>query len=905
MKPERWQQIERLYYDALEREPDERAAFLESACGSDESLRLEVASLVAAGDSIGSFMEPPDDAIAEETLNNTPQRSMIGELLGRYRTVSLIGKGGMGEVYLAEDTTLGRKVALKLLPAPFTKDQVRLRRFEQEARAASALNHPNIITIHEIGRAHNEDGITHYIVTEYVEGETLRQRIEREPLTLSRALDIALQVASALAAAHDAGIAHRDIKPENLMVRPDGLLKVLDFGLAKLTERGSTFNSKAPTAAQVDTDRGTIMGTVRYMSPEQARGQAVDARTDIFSLGVVLYEVTTGHLPFEGHTPMDMLASILNQEPPPLARYSPAAPAELQRIVSKALRKDREERYQVVKDLLLDLKSLKQELEIDAKLGQTIPAALDREGTRGQVVVQTGRSEASETGDAVRTTSSAEYLVRKIKRHKRGALLAIVTLVMALTGVAYFFIGRTPPIDSIAVLPFVNAGADPESEYLSDGIAESLINSLSQLPTLRVVPRSTVFRYKGQNTDPQEIGRKLGVRAVLTGRVLQRGERLNIQMELIDVTDVAQLWGEQYNRRLADIFSVQEEISREITEKLRLKLTGEERKYLTKRYTENTEAYQLYLKGRYYWNRRTPESLNKGIEYFQQAIEKDPTYALAYTGLADSYSLLGSSIGGLSPRETFPKAKAAALNALERDDTLAEAHAARGLVSLRYDWDWPTAEREIKRAIDLNPNYATTYQWYSDYLVIMRRPSEAIDAIKRAQELDPLSIIINSVMGMRFYHERRYDQAIEQSLEALELDPNFAQTHYFLGLNYEQKTRYEDAIASLKKATTLSPGNLSYVSALGHAYAVSGHRGEAMKILGQLQDLSQHRYVSPHEMALLYAGLDEDDRAFAWLDKAYTDRSWRLVFLKLEPRFDNLHADPRFADLVRRVGLTP
>jgi len=849
-------------------------------------------------------MEPPADVIAEETLNNTPQRSMIGELLGRYRTISLLGKGGMGEVYLAEDTTLGRRVALKLLPAPFISDQMRLRRFEQEARAASALNHPNIITIHEIGQVNKEDGATHYMVTEYVEGETLRQRIEREPLTLNHALDIVIQVASALAAAQAAGIAHRDIKPENLMVRPDGLVKVLDFGLAKLTERGSTFNSNAPTAAQVDTDRGTILGTARYMSPEQARGHEVDARSDIFSLGVVLYEVTTGHLPFEGSTPMDVLAAILNQEPPPLVRYSPAVPAELQRIVSKALRKDREERYQVVKDLLLDLKTLKQELEIDAKLGQAIPAAIDREGTRGQVVVRTGWSEASETEDAVRTTSSAEYLVRKIKRHKRGALLAIVTLVMTLA-VAYFFIGRTPPIDSIAVLPFVNAGADPESEYLSDGIAESLINSLSQLPSLRVVPRSTVFRYKGQNVDPQEVGRKLGVRVVLTGRVLQRGERLNIQLALIDVTDVAQLWGEQYNRRHADIFSVQEEISREITEKLRLKLTGEERKYLTKRYTENTEAYQLYLKGRYYWNRRTPESLNKGIEYFQQAIEKDPTYALAYTGLADSYSLLGSSIGGLSPKETFPKAKAAALNALERDDTLAEAHAARALVSLRYDWDWPAAESEIKRAIDLNPNYATTYQWYSDYLVIMGRPDEAVDAVKRAQELDPLSIIINSLMGMRVYHQRRYDQAIEQSLEALELDPNFAQTHYFLGLNYEQQTRYEEAVASLKRATTLSPGNLSYLSALGHAYAVWGHRGEAMKVLDQLQELSQHRYVSPHEMAILYAGLDEDEHAFAWLDKAYADRSWRLVFLKLEPRFNNLHADPRFAELVTRVGLTP
>jgi eukaryotic-like serine/threonine-protein kinase len=871
MKPERWRQVERLYYAALERQPDERAAFLGSACAGDESLRREVASLIAAGDSVGGFMEPPV-GFAAEAPATSPQPSMIGQTLTHYRIVSLLGKGGMGEVYLGEDTTLGRKVALKLLPAAFTSDRERLRRFEQEARAVSALNHPNIITIHEIGQVITEAGGMRYLVTEYIEGETLRQWTERGPLILSRALDIAVQVASALAAAHTAGITHRDIKPENVMVRPDGLVKVLDFGLAKLTgertgewrsERAAELATLAPTPP-LSTDPGMVMGTVGYMSPEQVRGEDADAPSDIFSFGCVLYEMVTGRRAFARQTAAETMAAILRDEPPEIAAPDKDLPHELERVIRHCLEKNPAERFQSARDL----------------------------------------------GFALREMSSGSRRVKSVsapaKAHAHQAVWLAAAVALVLLSLAlYLFTGRGKTIDSLAILPFANASANPDAEYLSDGIAESIISSLSQLPRLRVMARSTVHRYKGQEIDPRKVGRDLHVDAVLTGNLIQRGETLIIKMELVKVEDGSQLWGEQYQRKFSDVLAVQAEIAKQISEKLRLKLTGEERQRLTKVYTENAEAYQLYLKGRYYWNRRTPESLNKSIEYFQQAIDKDPNYALGYAGLADSYSMLGSPVGGVSPREKFPKAKAAALKALELDDTLAEAYAALILVRLRYDWDWLAAEKEIKRAVELNPNYSMTHQLYADYLRVMGRPDEAIAEIKRAQELEPLSLNTNAVVGVHLYFARQYDQAIEQCQKTLDLDQNFAPAHLFLGWAYVQKARYEEAIAAVKKATSLSPSEPRSVSALGYAYAMSGQAGEAMNILDQLKELSRRRYISPHDRAIIYAGLGEKEQAFAWLDKAYADRSWPLPLLKVDPRFDSLRSDPRFADLVRRIGLAP
>ena len=817
-----------------------------------------------------------------------------GTSLGRYQIHSLLGTGGMGEVYLAQDMNLGRRVALKLLPSEFTKDESRVRRFQQEARAASALNHPNILTIHEIG----SENSTYFIATEYIEGRTLRDYISGAQMTTSEVLDVATQVASALSAAHAAGVVHRDIKPENIMLRQDRIVKVLDFGLAKLTER-QTPDMEAPTL--VNTDAGVVMGTARYMSPEQVRGLTVDARTDVWSLGVVMYEMLAGRVPFAGETASDVIAALLEREPQPLASSGKEIPLELKRIVSKALRKDYEERYQTIKDMLVDLKSLKQELEFDAKMKRSTQS--QSEGVEATAT----NNEQLETAKhkTVTPASSAEYLVSKIKHHKLGLGIVLVILfaVAVFAYFVYFGRGGKEAITSIAVLPFVNASNNPEAEYLSDGISESLINTLSQVPNLRVVPRSTVFRYKGRDIDPQTVGRELGVRAVLTGRLVQRGDTLSIQTDLVDVTEQSTLWGEQYNRKLADLLAVQEEISREISSKLRIKLSGEERKQLAKRYTENTEAYQLYLKGRYYWNKRTAEDLKKGVDYFRQAIDMDPNYALAYAGLADTYNVLPIWTP-IETKEAYPKAKWAALKALEIDDTLAEAHISLAYALFRYDWDWPGAEREFKRGIELKSNYATAHQWYSFYLSAMGRVEEAIVEIKRAQDLEPLSLFINSDVGSALYRAGQHDQAIAQLRKTIELDPTFGYAHYNLGVVYEKKGMYDAAIDEMRKAVELSKTAPDLILAsLGHSYAVAGKRAEALDVLDQMKEKAKREHVSAYFVALIYTGLRDEAQAFVWFDKACQDREYFMPRLNDDLRLDSIRSDPRFADLMRCVGL--
>src|SRR5262245_56538676 len=628
MKHDRWERIERLYHAALERQPDARDAFLDRACAGDEDLRREVAGLLACDVPSDSFIQSPAieiaaRAMADEPLietSNKPMESLIAaSQIGAYQLLSPLGRGGMGEVHLALDTRLGRKVAVKLLPAEFTTDDGRVRRFVQEARAASALNHPNIITIHEIGETATENGSLRYIVTEYVEGETLRQRIASAPqqqIKPPEAIDIALQIAAALSAAHEAGITHRDIKPENVMTRRDGIVKVLDFGLAKLTEPAElAIDTQAPTLQRVtNTESGVVIGTPRYMSPEQARGEKLDARTDIFSLGVLLYEMIAGRPPFADANISDIIAAILRDEPTPLGHFVAYAPAELQRIISKALRKDREERYQVVKDLLLDLKSLKEELLYEAKSRAARQPETD-DGAMGATSLNPGLDTAKVMGtpsteiSPARATSSAEYLVSGIIHHKLGAIIALVVLVIASAALYFYFTKNNQSIESLAVLPFANVGADPQTEYLADGVPESIINSLSQLPKLHVLARSTVFRFKGRDVDPQKVGHDLGVQAVLTGRVHQRGDTLVVNAELMEVTTGSQLWGQQYNRRLADVFAVQEEIAKEISERLRVRLSSAERQQMAKRPTENLRAFQYYMQGRSYAQRRAREDL--------------------------------------------------------------------------------------------------------------------------------------------------------------------------------------------------------------------------------------------------------------------------------------------------------
>jgi eukaryotic-like serine/threonine-protein kinase len=834
-----------------------------------------------------------------------------GTRFGRYEVRSKIGAGGMGEVYLTQDIELERTVALKLLPTTLASDQQRMSRFIQEAKAASALNHPNILTIYEIGRYDS----TRFIVTEYIDGITLRQHLAAKPIKLVEALDLATQVASALSAAHDAGIIHRDVKPENVMLRRDGLVKVLDFGLAKLAEQSRSIDTEAPTRALVNTDPGVVMGTANYMSPEQARGKEVDARTDIWSLGVMLYEMTTGQLPFTGETQTDVIICIAEREPARLARYQPDVPNELERIVRKTLTKDREERYQTAKDLLIDLRKLRRDLDIETELERTVPPelragwAVARTGDGQTATGVSGMGTRTTRAEAAATTSSAEYLVREIKRHKWGAIAGATLVVgLALAAATYLYLKSTAPaaISSMVVLPFVNSSADPNAEWLSDGVTESLINNLSQLPKLRVMARSTAFTYKGKNVSPQQVGYDLKVDAVLMGRVTQRGDTLSIQVDLVNAKDGSQLWGEQYSRRLADVLAIQQEIAREVSNKLRLRLTGEQKQQQTERDTDNTEAYQLYLKGRYHWNKRTEEGTRKAIEYFQQAIEKDPTYALAYVGLAESYV-----IADLPAEERYPKAEVAALKALELDGTLGEAHATLAVTKDGYDWDRAGAEREYKRAIELSPNYGTAHHWYGESLGSWGRFDESFVEFKKALELDPLSLAIGTDFGIAQYYARQYDQSIDYLKKLIEMDPSYVRTHFYLSAVYIEKGMFEEALAEREKGALLEGENAEEMAKrkaeLINALKTSGPKGFWRKVIELEEEdaKKKKRDVVPISMAVLNARLGDRDQAFAWLEKAYAQRDTDLQWLKVAPVWDNLRSDPRFQDLTRRLGFLP
>ncbi len=806
----------------------------------------------------------------------------------------------MGEVYLALDAKLERHVALKLLPDKFILDKERLHRFVREAKAASALNHPNIITIHEIG----EENGAHFIATEYIEGETLRRKLQTERLEIDETLSIAMQIAAALDAAHRNGIVHRDIKPENVMLREDELVKVLDFGLAKLTEKkdDATSDTEAPTQVLVKTTLGVVMGTTAYMSPEQARGREVDARTDIFSLGAVMYEMLTGRLPFAGETTVDILGALLHKEPQPLRELAPETPADLQHIVSKALRKDKDERYQTIKSLLADLRTLKQEMEFAAKLERSASPERDRVASASQSPVATTANVAlSSTGmqaATVRPTSSAEYITSGIKQRKGSFSAALAILVVAALSFGYWYFSRSSPtttqIESIAVLPFKNESVNSDTEYLSDGISEALINSLTELRQLRVIARSTAFRYKGREVDPQRVGRDLNVRAVLTGRVRQIGDRLDIQVDLVDATTGAQLWGEGYERKVSDVLAVKQAIAREVTEKLRLRLSGEEQQLLVRRDTTNAEAYQFYLRGRFHWNKRRVKDLQQAIEYFQQAVAVDPNYALGYAGLADAYTLF-SGFSDIPSRELMPKAKEAALRALSLDDGLAEAHAALGLILLLYDYDFAGAERESKRAIELNPNYATAHHFYSRLLSAQGRHEEAFAEIRRALEIDPLALPINWFYGHALFHARKYDESIAQLKKTLELDANFPGTHNHLARVYQAKGNYTESVEEYAKYQELI-GEQRNAALVRESFAKGGWQG-FVRAMVERPDLS------PYLKAHFYAALGEKDKAFAELNKAYENRDGFVVmYLKVDPRLDPLRSDPRFQDLLRRVG---
>lgn len=811
----------------------------------------------------------------------------------------MLGVGGMGEVYLAYDSQLRRQVAIKLLRTELTENKVRFVRFEREAYAASSLNHPNIMTIYEIGE-HNGK---HFIATEHIEGESLRQHMTRSQMELREMLAIASQVADALSAAHEAGVIHRDIKPENVMVRRDGYVKVLDFGLAKLaqeTKVNDELNTEAPTrGAVVQTETGSVMGTAHYMSPEQARGLEVDARSDIWSLGATLYEMVAGKRPFEAATTADVLAKILHREPPSLLLYQSQLPAELERIVEKALAKECEERYQNAKDLSVDLKRLKQRLEVDAELERSI--------TPEEEARRTGRAGATITAMNLKTiamnkAAGTAHVVNEIKRHKGAAVLVLATIVLALAALVYYRYSSTSTaaISSVAVLPFTNQSGDPNMDYLSDGISESLINNLSQLSSLKVISRGSVFKYKGKEVDPSEVARALGVQAIVTGRVMQRGDQLQVSAELVNVSDKTQMWGEQFNRKVTDTLAVQTEISQQIAEKLRLRLTNAEQQQLVRDTRVNPEAYEQLLKGRFY-RQKAPsrDNLTKAIESFNQAIAVDDKYALAYALLSRTYRQMGAN-SYLDPKEAMPKAETAARKALELDEGLAEAHYAMAYIK-QDAWNWVDAEQEFKRAIELSPSTAGTHSEYAQFLSVMGRHDQAISEIKRARELDPLYIPWNVKLGYIYYFARQYSQAVEQLKKTLEMDKDYGNTHTTLGYTYNAMGQYKDAIAELEESLRLKGDNTSDRCFLGYALAKAGRRNEAEAILKRLETTKE--YVSLPELAILYVGLGKKEPALSELEQAYAAHDPQMQFLGAAPEYDAVRSEPRFQELIRKVGL--
>src|SRR5438128_395245 len=861
MTPAQLQTIEEIFYAALDQEPDQVARFLETTCEGDELLRGEVEALLASRERAGSFIETSAVGLAAKVIQNRQADSLVGQTIGHYKISESIGTGGMGEVYLATDVVAGRKAALKLLPMRFTGDAARLKRFQQEAHTVVGLNHPNILTVYEIG----EDHLIHYIASELIEGETLRQRLAHGRMQLSEAVDVAIQVASALVAAHQTGIVHRDIKPENIMLRPDGYVKVLDFGIAKLVEQELPVNMPRDEALLlVETNLGAVLGTVRYMSPEQACGEHVDQSTDIWSVGVVLYEMVTGQTPFTGDTPRELMSSILEKEPPPLTSYLAHVPAELQQIISKSLRKDSEERYHSADELLQALKHLRHKLEVEAEL-----------------------QPSTATPSWLHWTRSPTALV-----------LGLLVAAMAVAVPFYWHRNLTtsaPPEKSIAVLPFLDLSETKDQEYFCDGISEEILHALAKVEGLRVVGRTSSFSFNGKNANAREIGEKLNVANVLEGSLRREGNRVRITAELINTPTGFHAWAESYDRELGGVFAMQDEITRAIVEALKVKLAVP----LSAREQRNKDVYELYLQGLYFSNKSSEEDLRRALDFFQRAVEKDPTFSRAWTGISKVWYFLADVY--VKPLDAYPASKEAALKAIALDEKDSEAHCYLSEAKRVLDWDLAGADEELKRALQLDPNSAPAHLFSGLHPLLHGELKDGLRLILEAEKLDPVSPITSYVATAAYLANDRIDDAVVEGQRTLQLDPNYFYLDSVLAAAYREKGNFPEAIALYTKAqeATHLPS-----SGLAITYTRMGRHIDAQNIFAQLVQAREKRYVSAPLIAAVSTALGDKEEAFHWLEGAYEEHSGVLQWIAFLPEFRALRSDARFPHLLRRIGVS-